>query len=198
MRITLYLFASLLSGLVTSMAAQDTVTDVDGNEYRTIAIGGQVWMAENLRVTRAPDGEQIVSYFFADDSLRHAADGRLYTWGVAMNGAGHEGARGICPAGWHLPSDREWMELFGLLGSATVHGKELHVGGSTGFEALLSGGADFRGTYLYYGEIAMFWSSTEVNEERGYHHHVAEDGDRGRFAAMKGARISVRCVQDTT
>jgi uncharacterized protein (TIGR02145 family) len=88
------------------------------------------------------------------------------------------------------------MVLFESLGSETARGKELHVGGSTGFAALLSGGADFRGTYLYYGELAMFWSSTEVNEERAYHHHVAQDGDRGRFAAMKGARISVRCVQD--
>lgn len=180
----------------TAPRRQATVTDVDGNEYRTVAIGARVWMAESLRVTRTPDGEQITSYFFADDSVRHADDGRLYTWDVAMNGATNEGAQGICPAGWHLPTDGEWMELFESLGSTTADGKQLHVGGSMGFNATLSGGADFRGTYLYYGELAMFWSSTVVNEERAYHHHVAQDGDRGRFAAMKGARISVRCIRD--
>jgi uncharacterized protein (TIGR02145 family) len=172
------------------------MTDVDGNEYRAVKIGEQVWMAENLQVTRTPDGREIVSYFFNDDSAAYATYGRLYTWDVSMNGALEEEAQGICPDGWHLPSDAEWTQLFDHLGGEEIAGRELAVGGSTGFDALLAGGADFRGNYLYFETIALLWSSTEVNEERAYHHHVDRDGVAGRFAAMKGARIYVRCIGD--
>ncbi len=57
-------------------------------------------------------------------------------------------------------------------------------------------GADFRGNYLYFDEIGLFRSSTAVNEERAYHHHAEAEGDVGRYAAMKGARIYIRCVID--
>ncbi len=172
---------------------QTTVSDVDGNVYRVVEIGEQAWLATNLRVTRTPTGEPIGSFFFNDDSLGHARDGRLYTWDVAMNESVAPGVQGICPDGWHLPTDEEWRELFAYVDSA---GAELLVGGSTGFDALLAGGADFRGNYLYYDTIALFWSSTEVSQDRAYHHHVDRDGAVGNFAAMKGARIFVRCIRD--
>ncbi|UCC73567.1 MAG: hypothetical protein JSV86_03110 [Gemmatimonadota bacterium] len=69
-------------------------------------------------------------------------------------------------------------------------------GGSTGFGAELCGGADYRGNYLYFDELALLWSSTEVSEERAYRHSVAQDGETGKFGALKGARIYVRCVRD--
>lgn len=179
-----------------SESPQTAVTDIDGNAYRTVRIGDQEWTAENLRVTRSPDGRALTSFFFDDDSASYAEHGRLYTWPVAMDGSEEEEAQGICPDGWRLPSDADWTRLWEASGGEETAGSHLLMGGSSGFEAKLSGGADFRGNYLYFGEIGLFWSSTAVSEERAYHHHVASDGEVGRFAAMKGARISVRCVKD--
>ncbi|UCD74099.1 MAG: hypothetical protein JSV91_09950 [Phycisphaerales bacterium] len=176
--------------------ASGTVVDVDGNVYRTVTIGRQTWMAENLRVTKDPAGDPIVSYCYNDDPADCETHGRLYTWEVAMNGATAEGARGICPDGWHIPSDAEWVELFEYLGGEDAAGEKLSIDGSTGFDALLEGGADFRGNYLYRGEYSMFWSSTEVGEERAYHHSVDSDGKASKFAAMKGARIAIRAIKD--
>lgn len=174
-------------------AVQVGVTDIDGNSYPVVVIGEQRWMAKNLRVTRAESGDSVTSFFFDNDSLEYADRGRLYTWDVAMNGSQREGARGICPDGWHLPTDGEWMQLFDHVEGA---GAELLAGGSTGFKASPDGGADYRGNYLYSGEYALYWSSTEVSEERAYHHSVSADGKLERFAAMKGARIYVRCIGD--
>ena len=176
-----------------SAIVQDGVLDIDGNSYPIVRIGEQVWLASNLEVTRMPAGEPIKSFFFNDDSLRYTGRGRLYTWDVAMNGSSEPGAQGICPDGWHLPTNEDWMRLFEYVGRA---GAELLGGGSTGFEASLDGGADYRGNYLYRGEFALFWSSTAVNEERAYHHSISKDGELDKFAAMKGARIFVRCVGD--
>jgi uncharacterized protein (TIGR02145 family) len=175
-----------------STVVQATVSDIDGNIYPVVEIGGQLWLAKNLQVMRGPTGEEIENFFFKDDSLSYADHGRLYTWNVAMNGSLASGAQGICPDDWHIPTNEDWTQLFGHVENS---GALLLVGGSTGFDALLSGGADFRGNYLYFGELGMFWSSTEVNDERANHHHVSENGEVGEFAAMKGARISVRCVK---
>jgi len=92
--------------------AQTAVTDFDGISYRTVTIGRQAWMAENVRSTRACDGTPV-----AHDAHPGGQDlvntyGRLYTEAAARMGepAGSDrpsGVRGICPCGWHLPSDGE-------------------------------------------------------------------------------------------
>lgn len=201
--VTAYLSCSPLAfscALAKPLEAQNLQTppviDIDGNAYRTVRIGTQLWTAENLRVSHDPGGNPIESYFFEDDSVQYSGNGRLYTWDVAMNNQVGDAVQGICPENWHLPSDADWMALFAFLGDAGDRGTALLPGGSTGFDANLSGGADFRGNYLYYGTVAMFWSSTEVSEDRAYHHGVDRDGEVDQFAAMKGARIHVRCVMD--
>jgi uncharacterized protein (TIGR02145 family) len=114
------------------------VTDIDGNSYRTIAIGGQNWMAENLKVTHNADGTAIPlvtaeadwnllepdarSYCWFDNLSEYGeTSGALYTWAAAVNGmAGSNelpsGVQGACPDGWHLPSDAEWKILEVFLG----------------------------------------------------------------------------------
>jgi len=112
----------------------DTITDYDGNVYNTVAIGSQVWMKENLRTTHYSDGTPIpyvtgdsnwdtlvvtdkAYCYYNDDSATHASVyGALYTWAAAMNGSASttnnpSGIQGVCPTGWHLPSDAEWTEL---------------------------------------------------------------------------------------
>lgn len=114
------------------------VTDYDGNIYQTVEIGTQIWMKGSLLVTHFSDGSPIPnmadeqelnsinpydkSYWWYDNNPDYGEDyGALYTWAAAMNGAPSSnnipsGVQGVCPDGWHLPSDAEWMELEKHLG----------------------------------------------------------------------------------
>ena len=111
-----------------------TVQDYDGNVYQTIYIGAQCWMKENLKTTHYSNGAAITLktpttctstfplgtnknyYIYANDTSYIATRGLLYSWGAVMNGAGSSsnnpsGIQGICPSGWHVPSNAEWCEL---------------------------------------------------------------------------------------
>jgi uncharacterized protein (TIGR02145 family) len=95
------------------------VTDIDGNFYPSVIIGNQEWMAENLRVTRDANGNDITRYcyyYYPTDATYCDLSGGLYTWHTVMNGAtssntNPSNVQGICPTGWHVPSDAEWTEL---------------------------------------------------------------------------------------
>ena len=118
--------------LLAQPADCGTVTDIDGNQYQTVLLGKQCWMRQNLRVTRYADGTPLVlttqntlteyGYFFPNgDASLADRYGLLYTWPTAMRG--HEtseavpsGVQGICPDGWHLPSNYEWMDLEDAVG----------------------------------------------------------------------------------
>lgn len=102
----------------------NTLTDIDGNEYGTLQLGSQCWMQQNLRTTHFADGTEIPLGGSGNHSgaRRYAPDsnldtyGYLYNWDAAMNGsasseANPSGVQGVCPDGWHLPSDAEWTQL---------------------------------------------------------------------------------------
>ena len=103
-----------------------TLTDIDGNEYGTLLLGSQCWMQQNLRTTHFADGTEIpvggLGLANQTGARRYAPDnnlntyGYLYNWDAAMNGnasssANPSGVQGVCPDGWHLPSDAEWTQL---------------------------------------------------------------------------------------
>lgn len=110
-----------------------TVTDYDGNVYNTIYIGAQCWMKENLKTTHYSNGAIITKgqasttsyypyagqkyyYEYGDVPANTPIYGLLYSWAAVMNGAGSSsnnpsGIQGICPSGWHVPSNAEWCEL---------------------------------------------------------------------------------------
>ncbi|SVD28603.1 uncharacterized protein METZ01_LOCUS381457, partial [marine metagenome] len=102
-----------------------TVTDIDGNVYETVEVGEQVWMKENLKVTHYRNGDEIPTGYsnddwtnlttgayavYNDDSLNADIYGNLY------NGYAVEDERGLCPEGWHVPTDQEYTELTDYLG----------------------------------------------------------------------------------
>ena len=157
----------------------ERVVDVDGNSYEIATIGSQVWMAENLKVTRDSNGEAI------DNSIPNDTEsvntyGRLYNWNSALK---------VCPKGWHLPSGDEWFTLLSHLdksitdpGATGFLGKEtgtalrspllwpmpVEVGTNvTGFSALPSGFSQ-SGVVLLQTCVASFWSSTEGNEDQSF------------------------------
>ena len=195
--------------LTDTVALTDCITDIDGNTYSVVKIGSQLWMRENLRVTHAPDSSAITSFAYDNDTNYVRTYGRLYTWGVAMNGSTEEKARGICPEGWHIPSDEEYKVLEMFLGmtqeeadmvntwrGATV-GTQLKVGGSSGFEALLSGRRAGSGAYSLLGRVEYLWTSTEYlnNAWRRCIDLLADDVGRwNTFPKTYG--FSVRCMKD--
>ena len=84
----------------------DTVTDYDGNQYATIKIGDQIWMAENLRSLHYSDGTKIEEVFtYKNDEKNASTYGRLYTWATVAN------EHKISPKGWRLPTDDDWKKL---------------------------------------------------------------------------------------
>jgi uncharacterized protein (TIGR02145 family) len=100
----------------TKVDTPGTLTDIDGNVYRTVIIGNQEWMAENISVTRDPYGNNITRYCYNNDATNCDLYGGLYMWQTMMNGVtssntNPSNVQGICPTGWHVPSDAEWTEL---------------------------------------------------------------------------------------
>lgn len=187
----------------------NTVIDVEGNMYPTIEIGTQTWMQQNLRVTVAPDGSPVTSYVYNNNEEHAKTYGRLYTWDAAMNGSTEEGARGLCPAGWHIPSDDEWKVLEMYLGMTQAEadlvnvwrgqgvGTQMGEGGVSGYEALYSGRRDSNGSYYLMDQWEYMWSSTEAGASAWRRCLSSTATTVGRYDTFtKAYGFSVRCVKD--
>ena len=185
-----------------------TVKDVDGNVYKTIQIGDQWWMAENLRVTHDPQGKKIKSYFFKNDSTNEVIYGRLYSWDVAMNGSTQEKVQGIAPKGWHIPDDKDWNELYEYLGGISIAGGKMKEMGTThwispntgatnesGFTGLPAGGYSM-GMFEGLGICTHYWSSTSNGSNTTVPSLHSEFAEVLRFEVPKTFFHSIRCVKD--
>lgn len=153
------------------------VTDYDGNTYKTVKIGNQVWMAENLKSTHYSDGSSINYRNYDNDTANATLYGRLYTQLAATNGLAGSNTnpgniQGIAPDGWHLPSIPEWQQLVDYLGGINNAGNKLKESGTlhwvspnTGtneslFNALPAGIYDFSSAFVWKGSHCVFASST--------------------------------------
>jgi len=208
------------------LAGSDPVVDIEGNEYQTVTIGSQVWMAENLRTTKYADGTALISgsgdisgnytsrycFTYNDNASLAETYGRLYTWAAVMRGesaidANPSGVQGVCPDGWHVPGDSEWKELESYLGMTfdldiygwrgTDQGTQLKEGGSSGFEATISGQRTYTGYYQDLDSFGKYWSTTDDLGTNAYYRQLdAGDTRVRRSAADKCYSLSVRCVKD--
>jgi len=187
----------------------NAVIDIEGNIYTTIKIGEQTWMQENLRVSVAPDSTAISSYIYNDETGNKETFGRLYTWNVAMNGSIAEKAQGICPVGWHIPSDEEWKTLEMYLGMTRQEadmsntwrgqgvGTKLGKGGESGYEAIYAGRMTSYGTYSLLNQYEYVWTSTESGQDawrRCLEKGVSTVGRWNTFP--KTYAFSIRCIKD--
>jgi uncharacterized protein (TIGR02145 family) len=145
----------LLKEVTTRLSNDSFVDPRDGAVYKTIKIGNQVWMAENLNFETENGTKKILGVFskIVRTSWCNENNGRLYTC---------EAARNACPPGWHLPTKEEWEILYMFLGGngGRVY-DAVKEGGSCGFNALLAGMCYNDGTIYDIGNIAFFWSSTD-------------------------------------
>ena len=180
----------------------------DGKSYRTIRIGGQTWMAENLRYSKdIPVGTVKSSkphvYCPSGKSENVAQYGYLYNWYAAEN---------ACPAGWHLPNNSDWKQLKNAIGGENV-GSQLAANaelwndgalervpafGKSGFSVLPAG--SFNGKdYGNFGSFAYFWTSTEYEYYSGnaYFRYIYYNyGGVVSNYSNKSDAFSVRCVKD--
>ncbi|HOC86134.1 MAG TPA: fibrobacter succinogenes major paralogous domain-containing protein, partial [Prolixibacteraceae bacterium] len=186
----------------------NSVTDIDGNVYPVVKIGDQEWMARNLRVTKAPDGTPISSYVVGNDPGNALIYGRHYTWDVAMNGSAEESAQGICPDGWHLPSDEEFKILEMALGMTrqeadqsnawrgTGVGTQMKEGGSSGLDIPIAGMC-VGGSFLYVGQSGYIYSSTEAGSYAWRRCLSTNASTVGRWNTFpKSYAFSVRCLKN--
>ena len=182
--------------VVTQPHITGSVSDYEGNIYKTVKIGNQWWMAENLKSTKDKNGNSLESLVYGDEETY----GRLYNWNEAIKSA---------PEGWHVPSNSEWLELIGYLGGTFEAGGKLkHAGteywnspnnrasNSSGFTALPAGESD--GHFQFLGTYAVIWSSSEVAEETyaKYFYLNNEDFRIIEYSYLKSFCYSVRCVKD--
>ncbi len=204
---------------------QETVTDVDGNEYNTVKIGNQCWMKENLRTfTNTASTGNI--YTPSTGGYNVATFGRLYDWKAVMQGAlssttAPSGVRGICPTGWHVPSDAEWDTLTNYVNSVADYRCEGNIAkalasttgwssntsegcnagntgdkaNATGFSAVPAG--YYHSSYTNFGYGANFWSATQFGNYDAYYRFLFYNTVYvGKDDNDKGDRLSVRCLKD--
>jgi len=195
---------------ISFICGATTVKDIDNNIYKTVKIGAQCWLKENLKVTKNPKGVAITRYCYNNDPKICETDGGLYDWNTAMNGSTTEGAQGICPNGWHVPKDSDWYVLEnGLKDNGQVcdairsdygcdsSGTKLKVGGSSGFEGITSGTRSPNGQFVLKDMVTQLWSSTKKDNTTVWNRRLIFSNSLiSRSASVKEASFSVRCLKD--
>lgn len=197
-----------------------TMTDQEGNVYKTVTIGTQTWMAENLCTAHYNDGTAISNITDNEEwkSIKEGAFcnynntknidtiatyGRLYNWYAVNTGK-------LAPKGWHIPTNEEWILLHDYLGGEYIAGGKLkeagikhwispNNGGSneSGFTALPAGTRYDYGVFSDFGYYAHWWASTEFSSTNAaYHSLTTINADLHGSSHKKELGFSVRCVMD--
>lgn len=195
------------------------VTDIDGNNYKTIKLGTQEWMAENLRTTKYANGNIITNgsgnefssgttnglwCYYENNNSYNNSYGKLYNW-YAVNDS-----RNLCPTGWHIPSNNEWNILINYLEGYSGAGGKLKEAGTThwntpnlnannesGLTALPGGARTYLNTNEVMGLRGFYWSSTQWNTTDAYRIELLYSQASAQLAAFPKANgISVRCIKN--
>jgi uncharacterized protein (TIGR02145 family) len=196
-----------------------SMTDQDGNTYKTILIGTQTWMAENLKTTRLNNGKSIPIITDAtswsnlstpaccwqnNDPIRKVTYGVLYNWYTVNTGK-------LCPTGWHVPSDEEWTTLTDYVGGANVAGGKLKESGfkhwnspnteatnETAFSAF-PGGVRLNDSVALFSnlrEMGCFWTTESEDDQASTRLMYYNSNLIQRLFYHKNCGLSVRCVWD--
>jgi uncharacterized protein (TIGR02145 family) len=243
------LLAALFASLAINVIAQETlftpkgtIEDIEGNTYKIIQIGTQIWMQENLRTTRFTNGDPIPTtipptldirpeenihplkgndysqpgspvnpddfhkmpkyqWAYNGDETTVPLYGRYYTWYAAND------PRNVCPAGWKVPTDKDWDILIAYLGDPIAAGGKMKTTGTehwaepnkganneSGFSALPSGARNLDGTFSKMGKYAPFWTTTPA-----LYRHIEHDDPytfRNYYYSGNVLGIPVRCIKN--
>jgi len=201
-----------------------SISDIEGNIYKTIQIGTQTWMAENLITSSLNDGTSIPEVtedqnwtaltspgycWYNNETNFTKGYGALYNWHAVNTGK-------LCPSGWHVPSDNEWTVFVDFLGGMEAANAKIRESGTThwqsiasdatnisGFTALPGGTRFSDGQFNGFGILMYFWSSTEYYQSGGLtldwmylNDGRGEFSGSGRGNTSSNDGLSVRCVKD--
>jgi len=199
-----------------------SMTDQQGNVYKTIVIGNQEWMAENLKTNIYRNGEPITTNltfeewlnsaitqigawtFYYNNSQYDCPYGKLYNWYAVAD------PRHVCPSGWHEPTDGEWTTLTDYLGGESVAGGKMKSTGlqywispntdatnESGFSGLPGGSRFSLGEFSNIGLNGMWWSSSENAIAYAWDRSLNyDDANAVRFPPNKTNGSYVRCLRD--
>ncbi len=199
------------------------ITDAAGNSYKTVTIGTQQWMAENLKVSKYSDGTTIPNItdnkqwrnnttgawaYYNNDAANNAKYGKLYNWYAVSKTT--NGNKNVCPTGWHVPTDAEWTVLRDYLGGESFAGGKMKEVGTTNwnspntdatntslFTGLPGGYRAGYGVYDYIGAKGYWWSSTEGSTGYAWGRDLVNySGIVFINSLLKEYGFSVRCLRD--
>ena len=187
--------------------------------FKSVRIGKQVWSSENLNTAEFSNGDKISEAktneewqtmgeqgksawcYYDNDPANGIKYGKLYNWYAVAD------PRGLCPAGWHVPSDGEWTQLSNTLGGDNNAGSKMKSASgwdqagngtnSSGFSGLPGGNRNVYGTYFNIGNLGDWWSSTQVSTTFAWDRYLNYNyGGVGRDGYNESYGFSVRCVRD--
>jgi uncharacterized protein (TIGR02145 family) len=203
--------------LGTGQGGGGHMIDIDGNIYPTVKIGDQEWMAENLKVTHYRNGDPIPNvtvgadwaalttgarcFYDNDSATNNPVYGSMYNWYAVGD------SRNLCSAGWHVPSDAEWITLTTYLGGESVAGTKTKAfrlwnpvyitTNTSGFSGLPGGDRHFlHGDFETIGHYGYWWSSTEAGSMAFCRQFLYNYAGTFRMGLTKSSGFSVRCMRD--
>lgn len=182
----------LIDTILVEQPAYPVCIDAQGNNYMTRRFGKDTWMVENLRIPVSDSLGNQLSKSYQDNPEYSEVLGMLYNWETVMNGEKKEGVQGICPDGWHVPSDHEWtvlakhLDSLQSIGQITSIKKEFNVQ-YAGFYNIDYFGMDESGSY---------WTSTRANDNAWKRHFNINFSTIYRYHENPSNYISVRCVKN--
>jgi len=218
------------SGLITPVftCGNSLIDTRNGQSYNTVQIGTQCWMGENLNIgilipsaNIQTNNDTIEKYCYNDNITNCTTYGGLYLWDEMMQYVTTESTQGICPEGWHLPSDNEWKTLEMALGmsqkdadtsgfrgtdesgqlkeAGTTHWYSPNTGAtnSSNFTALPGGYRYDNGTFLGLGNYGILWTTTQDSDSTAWSRRPCfVHSELGRFSYVKSYSCSIRCLKD--
>jgi uncharacterized protein (TIGR02145 family) len=197
-----------------------SITDQQGNLYKTIVIGAQEWMAENLKTTVYRNGDAIPNVTanfqwegsnsgawcsYNNNSQYDCPYGKLYNWYATSD------PRNLCPTGWHIPTDAEWTVLTNYLGGLGTAGGKMKSNGTQYWEIANSGAdnasgfsglpggyrSNSNGVFSGVGSFGSWWSATTSLVSNAWSRDLYNNNSEiGRNGSTKGNGLSVRCLRD--
>jgi len=202
----------------SSFTCGDPFTDPrDEQTYTTVQIGNQCWMAENLNIGEMINGNSnmtnnsvIEKYCYDNDPSNCEIYGGLYQWNEMMEYSTTPGVQGICPSGWHLPTNDEWIILTDFLGGESVAGGKMKEAGTahwappntgatneSGFTALPGGFRSINVSFDDLENFGLFWSSSDIYADYVWYRVLRYDEDEVTiYQNTKNFGFSSRCLQD--
>lgn len=194
------------------------ITDIDGNTYKTVYIGTQHWMAENLKVSKYNNGTTIPNVtddtqwnnlttdawcYYNNDANKNTSYGKLYNWNVVNKS-------NVCPLKWRLPTYDEWTVLANYLGGENIAGSKMKdtsnifwsqvtpekFNNISLFTGIPGGSRSNNGSFWDLTENGRWWSSTESNTYYAWARQLNYGSNFTRVNSHKGFGLSIRCIKD--